>query len=109
MSFGSPDPAPAPTVDPALAQQQADARQQRIQSLQQSLSSDTFGILKMFGANSAQATAGIAAPFSTTSGGFATPFMSTTGQPKVTQAVPGAISSDMSPWINGGLAQMGYK
>lgn len=71
--------APQPTVDPALAQQQADAQQQRIASLQSSLSSDTFGILKMFGSNSAQAQAGIAAPFSTTSGGFATPFMSPTG------------------------------
>jgi hypothetical protein len=102
--FDGPPSPPPPTVDPALAQQQADAKQQRIATLQQSLSSDTFGILKMFGQKTAAGAAGIAPPFSQSSGGFATPFL-----PSIAQVQAGFAGSGvpLGP-LGGALKQMGY-
>lgn len=51
------------------------AQNNEIQSIQQSLSSDTLNLVKMFGARAAMSGAGVSAPFTSSAGGFATPFL----------------------------------
>ncbi|SDQ99512.1 hypothetical protein SAMN05519103_00342 [Rhizobiales bacterium GAS113] len=58
------------------------AQQNQISSIQQSVSVDTWNLLKQFGQRSAMAGANLAVPLSTTTGGFATPVATPSGAPK---------------------------
>lgn len=51
------------------------AQNNEIQSIQSGLSDDTLNLVKMFGARASMSGANIAAPFTSSAGGFATPFL----------------------------------
>lgn len=89
MNRDPPPPTAVAAVDPNIAQEQDAAKASRIKALQDSLSSDNFNLLRLFGQSQASQTAGISAPFSTAAGGFATPFLSQNGSaPALTRAAP---------------------